>query len=455
MQAQYISEVMEYTPAPGQFINTSPWGQPQSAFSIEGGVNGTLCLGAFGGSVVFRFEQPVVNHPDNPFGVDFTIFGNPAADWSEPGIVWVMEDVNGNGAPDDLWYELAGSDFHFSSTIRDYQVTYTNPGNEQGKDIPWADRYGNTGFILANTAHLQPYYPSADSFPDIPEEGYTLSGSKITGAVDVDHPPILRSAERAFGYVDNRFRGNSPYTVPDNPYTPGIENSGGDAFDISWAVDRDGNYIDLDSIHFIKVQNALLHEGGWLGEVSTEITGAVDVEPDKHLTGNLEMVVVKDLPEEIHTTELQLEVFVFYQGRLQTGRDVSWTTSADWATVNEGHLLTASGSGPLTLTASLTGNPLVRTSVSTVIHAPNTSSPDRIKKVQGMSLYPNPASELIHLSGAGDAIISILDLSGKTLKQVRTSPGHGDIRISELPAGVYLVRAEYPGRTDWCKLLKE
>ena len=28
IKAQYISEVIEYTPAPGQFINKSPWGLP-------------------------------------------------------------------------------------------------------------------------------------------------------------------------------------------------------------------------------------------------------------------------------------------------------------------------------------------------------------------------------------------------------------------------------------------
>ena len=85
-----------------------------------GGINGSLSLGAFGGSVVFRFEEAVENHPDNPFGVDFTIFGNPMAQWSEPGVVLVMEDENGNGLADDTWYELAGSDHHFSSTKRNF-----------------------------------------------------------------------------------------------------------------------------------------------------------------------------------------------------------------------------------------------------------------------------------------------------------------------------------------------
>ena len=111
MQAQYISEVLEYKPAPGQFINSSPWGIPNSAKSLIGGVTGSMSLGAFGGYVVFKFANPVENDPDNPYGVDFTIYGNPLDEWSEQGIVSVMQDENGNGLPDDTWYELAGSDY--------------------------------------------------------------------------------------------------------------------------------------------------------------------------------------------------------------------------------------------------------------------------------------------------------------------------------------------------------
>ena len=123
-KAQYISELLEYTPAPGQLINVFPWGTPAGAESIIGGMNGTLSLGSFGGYVVFQFEHPVENDPQNPYGVDFTIFGNPMSAWSEPGVVWVMKDENKNGLADDLWYELAGSDYWFSGSQRNLQIKY-------------------------------------------------------------------------------------------------------------------------------------------------------------------------------------------------------------------------------------------------------------------------------------------------------------------------------------------
>ncbi len=455
LEAQYISEVISYTPAPGQFINEAPWGLPESAASIIGGVNGSLCLGAFGGEVIFRFEAPVENHPDNPFGVDFTIFGNPLPDWSEPGVVWVMKDENGNGAPDDTWYELAGSDYHFSSTRKNYQVIYTNPCDTVARDVPWEDQLGNAGFIRANSAHVQPYYPCQDFFPGIPAEEYTVTGSMIRGAVDVNHPPLLKSARRAFGYADNQPRGNPPYTLPDNPYTPELENAGGDAFDISWALDADGNHVELDMIHFIRVVNAVIHEGGWLGEVSTEITGAVDIPPEPGIDGDLDLLVIRDLPPVIGTTSYQMEVFSFHRGRLENNQGIQWSCNAEWAQIDAQNVLTLTGTGPLTLTASLDSDPAVKASVSTTVN-PGGLTPMKEKVGwTGIRLFPNPAKEEIRITGTGEAVISFYNVSGMCMKQVQPGSGNNTIRIGELQGGVYMVRIDRGVSVEWMKLLKQ
>ena len=109
--AQYIAELLEYTPAPGQLVNVSPWGTPAGASSIEGGLKGTVSLGAFGGYVVFRFEQPVENDPRNPYGIDFTIFGNPMPDWSEPDLSLISPRVGFGNA------ENAGEGFTGIPTV--------------------------------------------------------------------------------------------------------------------------------------------------------------------------------------------------------------------------------------------------------------------------------------------------------------------------------------------------
>ncbi|MBN1118072.1 MAG: hypothetical protein JXA77_12750, partial [Bacteroidales bacterium] len=116
----YVSQVIEYKPASGQFINTTTWGVPSAAQSVIGGITGHVSLGAFGGYLIVGFDHSIENDPNNPYGVDFTIFGNAFTGWAEPGIVQVMKDVNGNGLPDDTWYELKGSDYSLTSTWTNY-----------------------------------------------------------------------------------------------------------------------------------------------------------------------------------------------------------------------------------------------------------------------------------------------------------------------------------------------
>ena len=67
----FISKVYDYKPAPGQFINTMPaWSDGQSSQDVLDAAQeqlagsatpGMICLGAFGGYVVFGFDHPLVN----------------------------------------------------------------------------------------------------------------------------------------------------------------------------------------------------------------------------------------------------------------------------------------------------------------------------------------------------------------------------------------------------------
>ena len=435
-QYQYIDEVLEYTPAPGQHINTSPWGMPESAESIVGTITGSLTLGAWGGYVVFRFENPVNNHPDNPFGIDFIIFGNPSATWAEPASVWVMKDENGNGLPDGTWYQLAGSDYFFSSTYHNYQVTYFNPQTENAADIPWEDSEGNEGVILANSFHTHNYYPNHDYFPHIPHEQYTLSGSRIQGATDKSNPAFITSFPRAFGYADNTPRKTAPFNVPDNPYTPEIENAGGDGFDISWAVDEEGNYVELDEVHFIKVQTAMLDDGGWLGEVSAEITGAVVVEPNSSITGILDRVVVKDLPLIIDQTPYPLEAFAFHKGRWQNERTILWSSNLEGAYV-EDNSLHFNVSGELTLTAYLEDNPDIFTTVTTMLEYQPTHVSHLGK--EDFKVFPNPASGFIHIETTGQTFVRLFDFQGKSLKEFSHPGGLHTLSLDNLKPGIYVI----------------
>lgn len=144
--SRYITEVYEYRPAPGQFVNIMPLYEEgdteedmcrKARESISGTNDIMISLGGYGGYVTFGFDHTVVNVPGQK---DFKILGNafyadanpnPSAPDSggscEPGIVMVSIDQNNNGLPDDEWYELAGSEYHKPETRHGFQITYTRP----------------------------------------------------------------------------------------------------------------------------------------------------------------------------------------------------------------------------------------------------------------------------------------------------------------------------------------
>ena len=127
-----VARILEYTPAPGQFINEEARSggafdnvdTPEKACRYAAArfaENNWVSLGGWGGYLVAAFAEPV----PNTGGYDLYVKGNAMNTSSEPGVVWVMQDANGNGMPDDTWYELKGSEYDNAATIRGYAVTYT------------------------------------------------------------------------------------------------------------------------------------------------------------------------------------------------------------------------------------------------------------------------------------------------------------------------------------------
>jgi len=454
LQSQYISKVLEYVPAPGQLINASPWGIPSAAHTIIGGNTGTLSLGAFGGYVVFAFDEPVENDHYNPFGIDFTIFGNALSLLSEPGIVMVMKDENNNGLADDTWYELAGSDYYFASTTKNYGVTYFNPGDTVALDVLWHDNQSNTGFIFANSYHSQSYYPLADSFPMINEVSFSFAGTRLGNHIDTSNTGIITSKARAFGYADNHVRGSGPHSLPDNPYTHEIENSGGDAFDIGWAVNEEGLYVALNQIDFVKVYTAVLGNAGWIGEISTEITGAVDVHPDPSTSGVLSMIVISDLPDVIKADHYQLETMVFYKGIPQYGEIIHWGTNMPEAWVDENNLLTVTKSGQLEITASLANNPAITTTVATTIELPSFAKPHSGQN-PGLNLFPNPVYDGFKIRGIREANVIIFNANGQKIYHNNQYHESEVVHVETLQPGLYVVVILVEGNIFSHKFIKK
>ena len=153
-QSPYLSKIYEFKQAPGQFTNDLV----KTDILIGSAGNGLISLGGYGGFIVFGFDHSVTNSA----GADLGIYGNPLIgvdmEFSEPGIVSVMQDVNKNGIPDDVWYELAGSEYNATTTLKNYKITYYKPAKVTD-DIRWADNQGKEG------TYIEKPVPYARLFP--------------------------------------------------------------------------------------------------------------------------------------------------------------------------------------------------------------------------------------------------------------------------------------------------
>ena len=271
----YIHRVYEYMPAPGQFVNELPeyeTGDDAAAMcrkaeeAIADNNRGMISLGGWGGYVVFGFDHPVVNAGGT---CDLVVEGNSfysdkeagpsGGGSSEPGIVMVSVDGNGNGKPDDMWYELAGSEYNNPQTRHNYKVMYAR--TEDWADVPWRDNEQHRGVIAVNLYHKHSFYPLW--------AGETLS---FTGARLPDNYRYLNEQyifyPYAYGYADNH------------------PNDADEAqLDIDWAVNNDGSPVHLPAIDFVKVYTALHQQCGSVGETSTEIIGARDLHPEAIASG--------------------------------------------------------------------------------------------------------------------------------------------------------------------------
>ncbi len=350
------TKILEYQPAAGQFRMETAWDNPVEFFeSRERG----LSLGALGGYVVLGFDQPIYNNPQNPYGVDFTIEGNSfvAAEkgvWTEPGAVQVMEDKNGNGLPDDgEWYELAGSDYWLSTTKRNVEVTYYNPGYNDRYTVPWKMKWeenGEThyeyGAVVTNNFHKHSFYP--DYFynqdnpdasnrwynPCISRDSLTFTGmTNIRGCIDMRAPTYIEFYNYSgFGYCDNKGFVKEDSRIAQNPYgRPTLGETAGDGMDISWAVDKDGNYVELEKIDFVKVYTAGQVIAGWLGEWSTEVLDCAITLPDPDYVPqdyyyNYAGITQLQVPKG-HTC--QYEGFLFKNGRPVADATQRWWLSMD------------------------------------------------------------------------------------------------------------------------------
>lgn len=296
-QSKQTIKVIEYCPAPGQFINNLP--------SIDAGMSqeerlkvceeqledgNPICLGAAGGYITLSLDQPIKNgkgsdlrilgnafySQNDPVYGDATIGGNV-----EPGIVYA-----GVGASPETaqWYELAGSEY-YTTQRHNFKITYHKPTAETGDHsqpcsifdkyirfaASWTEPDGtpcdSTGYLMKNSFHMQSYWPQWEDKEEMTFHGSRLPDNAINyggDGSDADNPQYwitYRYASDSYGYADAAPNSDDTYTT----------------FDLDWAVDKNGNPVNLDHADFIRIQTGVLQQCGWTGETSTEVAGLVNL----------------------------------------------------------------------------------------------------------------------------------------------------------------------------------
>ncbi|MCI2082252.1 MAG: PKD domain-containing protein [Bacteroidales bacterium] len=255
------NEVFDFTPAPGQFINSgydAATMEEACAYAKERlSQEAYVSLGAYGGYIVVGFDHSIKNDG----GYNIAVKGNSFDGSSEPGIVWVMQDENKDGFPNDTWYELKGSEYGKEGTIENYAVTYFRPsGNSM--PVQWSDNLGQSGEV----EYLGAYHSQNSYYPEwIAADSLILTGTRLESKSYDKSGNGTYWVNPAFdwGYADN-------YSPTDHL------SDGNNVFRISDAVTADGKDAELNYVDFVKVQTGVNAQCGWIGEVSTEVCGIYD-----------------------------------------------------------------------------------------------------------------------------------------------------------------------------------
>jgi len=280
----FATTIIDFYPAPGQFVNDDLYDDPIKALGCPFGDNpeepnneSLVSLGGFGGSITLGFDHTIRDDPANPFGLDAIVYGNslwvtgnPNRKWGECGSIEISRDANSNGSADDPWYLIPGS--HITDP--------TGQHEEQTWDVDVGD----------------PVNPPADESWIPPgrtgvwtTEGYRLPAA-VFETVIMENPNGPDAVEEGvFGYADFSPTQALPdgvdaevfYTRPDNPFEVGLTDGcgGGDGFDIAWAIDpATGEPANLNGFDFIRLTTTV-NRVVWdppFGELSTEINAVAD-----------------------------------------------------------------------------------------------------------------------------------------------------------------------------------
>jgi len=211
--AQFADHVISYDPGIGYAVGftdpaaalgepsrVNPFGEPTDPFDPPYGHEQIVSIGT-GGSLVLAFDEPILNHPHNAWGLDFTIFGNA-------GFI-ITNDF------DPATYEWIGTPATDSSLF----------AQSTGVSQVSVSRDGLHFYALtpANSPGIDTFFPTDAS-----------------GSFHVPVNPAIQPSDFAGATLDEirqLYAGSA----------------GGTSFDLSTARDESGRPINLQQVRFIRI----------------------------------------------------------------------------------------------------------------------------------------------------------------------------------------------------------
>ena len=298
-----------------------------------GYVSTGVSLGMAGGYVQFDMgNNRIQNNANNKYGIDFIVYGNafkgnPEAagvQVSNDGVNWYTLAGSRHYMSDTKWNQnisyikiatanttIGGKSFAKAGIY--VSTDFAAPSSDNASDVDaavalatWTGIPQLTGSTYPKTyttdtpaaAAWWPEYASNENYGNVWNIGNAVNGVSwlrngtaevitYTGVTTVeDDMVVLNEGATAaptqaemtdvyqWGYADVRTNGSSYGTIDNNPYAaaPSTQ-TGGDGFDLSWAVKADGTPIALSSVRYVRVYSAVLFSAGVFGETSAEVCG--------------------------------------------------------------------------------------------------------------------------------------------------------------------------------------
>lgn len=300
-----------------------------------GYVSTGVSLGMAGGYVQFDMgNNRIQNNANNKYGIDFIVYGNafvgnPEAagvQVSNDGVNWYTLAGSRHYMSDTKWNQnisyikiatanttIGGKSFAKAGIY--VSTDFAAPSSDNASDVDaavalatWTGIPQLTGSTYPKTyttdtpaaAAWWPEYASNENYGNVWNIGNAVNGVSwlrngtaevitYTGVTTVeDDMVVLNEGATAaptqaemtdvyqWGYADVRVNGSQYGTVVNNPYAaaPSTDaGAGGDGFDLAWAVDANGNPVQLSSVRYVRVYSAVLFSAGVFGETSAEVCG--------------------------------------------------------------------------------------------------------------------------------------------------------------------------------------